>query len=85
MKLVSDARFLWRRWSTRIAAFQVGSIAIWWVALPDEWKAEIPHSWIKGAVIISGVGFIGAQMVAQPKLQQRIDDKKQGDSNGQSQ
>ena len=85
MKLVDDARFMWRRWSTRIAAIQVGSIAVWWVALPDEWKAVIPHSWIKAAVILSGTSFIGAQMIAQPKLQQRIEEKKQGDTNGQSQ
>lgn len=79
IQLIDDARFLWRRWSTRIAAFQVSSIAIWWLALPEEWKAEIPHSWIKGAVFLSGLSFIGAQMVVQPKLQNRIAASKQKD------
>ena len=67
MKLADNAHLLWRRWSTRIAASQAG-LVLFWVALPDDWKAAIPKTVLMIAVGVFAVAFISAQAVKQPNL-----------------
>ena len=67
MRLADNANLLWRRWSTRIAASQAG-LVLFWVTLPDDWKASIPKMALMVMVGIFAVSFIGAQAVKQPNL-----------------
>ena len=49
MKLVDDAKLIWKRWSVWIIAAQ-GTLAIMWVALPAEWQPVIPEG-VKWAMV----------------------------------
>jgi hypothetical protein len=66
--IVDDVGTLWKRWSTRIAAFQFSTVLIWWAGVPAEWKAALPAS--AGMLLLAGSGaaFIIAQMVKQKNL-----------------
>jgi hypothetical protein len=76
MKLVDDAHTLWRRWSTRIAAFQVVTFVAFWALIPQDLRDAVP-SWAKfGIVILLGLVFIIAQAISQPKLRDCKDEKK---------
>lgn len=79
MKLVDDIDNLYKRWSTRIAAVQVGSAVLFWAAMPDDLRDAVPH-WVKCAMVAGfGLMFIGAQSVKQQKLQKRDDCDKDKD------
>ena len=67
-EFVDDAKHLWRRWSTRVAASQAG-LVVFWIGLPREWKHAIPDWIITIAVGVFAVAFISAQSVKQPSLQ----------------
>lgn len=80
-ELVDDARHLWRRWSTRVAASQAGLVAFW-LGLPHEWKEAIPD-WVLTTVVgVLAVSFISAQAVKQPALQAIVNAGKQGNQDG---
>jgi hypothetical protein len=68
IEMVDDARYLWRRWSTRIAGIQFAAVIGWWAALPEEWKDAVPHWLVLALVAGSGISFIGAQSVKQKNL-----------------
>lgn len=65
MKLVDDANDLWRRWSTRIAASQVGLVALF-ISLPEKWQDAIPHTVLAALAGIFALCIISAQAVKQP-------------------
>lgn len=67
MKLVDDARQVWRHWSTW-ALTTVAGIGGTWLGIPDEIKSNLPHwvaqvvSWV---VFIAGLLGLGAKFKAQ--------------------
>jgi hypothetical protein len=67
MKLVDDINTLWKRWSTRIAASQLGLVGFW-AALPAELKAAVPGWALAITVAVFAVAFVSAQAVAQASL-----------------
>lgn len=64
LELVDDARHLWRRWSTRIAASQVALVALY-VSLPDKWQDAIPQAVLAVLAGIFALSIISAQAVKQ--------------------
>lgn len=80
MKLVNDARNLWRRWSTRIAAFQVVTFAAFWAIIPQDLRDAVPSNAKFGIVILLGVAFIAAQAISQPRLRKCKDKDRDRDA-----
>jgi hypothetical protein len=68
MKLVDDVGNLWRRWSTRIAASQLGLVAFW-LSLPQDLRDAVPRVALGAVVALLALAFISAQAVKQKKLQ----------------
>ena len=70
MKLVDNAKQVWRHYST-IALSVAGSLQGAWAAIPNATKADLPDSvgkvvaWITIAVIVFGLG--GKFVVQAPK------------------
>jgi hypothetical protein len=67
MKLVDDAGTLWKRWSTRVAASQLGLVGFWAI-LPTEWKTAVPNAVLLIVVMVFAIAFISAQALKQPGL-----------------
>lgn len=64
MKFVDDINTLWKRWSTRIAAAQVGLVALF-VSLPEKWQDAIPHTILALLAGLFALSIISAQAVKQ--------------------
>lgn len=78
MKLADDAHLIWKKWSARIAASQVALVALF-VSLPEKWQDAIPHTVLAIMAGVFALSIIGAQSVAQPRLQ-KCKEGENGDS-----
>lgn len=67
MKVIDDLDTLWKRWSTRIAAAQVGLVALF-VSLPEKWQDAIPHTVLALLAGLFALSIISAQAVKQTKM-----------------
>lgn len=64
MKLIDDLDTLYKRWSTRIAASQLGLVALF-VSLPEKWQDAIPHTLLAILAGLFALSIITAQSVKQ--------------------
>lgn len=68
MKLIDDARLIWRRWSVWLLGIQASVIATW-VAMDAAGLAPTLPEWVKGAVSFAFVvAAVGAMHVKQKGL-----------------
>ena len=69
MKLVDDAREVWRHWSTQALAASAGIPTVW-ASIPDDMKAAWPPSTIHWVLrvtgIIAGFGLVGKYIKQKP-------------------
>lgn len=68
MKLIDDARLIWRRWSVWLLGIQATVIATWVALDVAKLAPELPE-WIKGAVSLA---FIAAAVGAMPIKQKSL-------------
>ncbi len=68
VKLIDDARLIWRRWSVWLLGSQATVIATW-VALDTAGLAPTLPEWVKGAVALTFIAAsVGAMHIKQKKL-----------------
>jgi hypothetical protein len=67
MKLVDNAKQVWKHWSTWALGWVAG-VGTVWLGIPDEIKANLPHWFaqvVSWTVVIAGFLGLGAKFKAQ--------------------
>lgn len=67
MKLVDDARSIWKRWSVWVQS-AVAALGLYFLTLPDKIQDAVPH-WILVAIGVAGaLATIGLMPIQQKSL-----------------
>lgn len=52
--LIESWRGTWTKWSQKINAI-VALLPLAWASLPDDWRSDLPQSWV---MVFAGLGII---------------------------
>lgn len=72
--LVESWRDSWTKWSQKINAV-VTMLPLAWASLPDDWRSQIPQSWI---MVFAGLGLANfvATNLRQKKREEKLNARK---------